>query len=100
MDWVPRLFGVIIQGSQTNWWGVGCPAHCFASGVPTIVLGLALGLSLGFILGGFSCLWVLGFLPPVHQSPSALDQTRQPSDRVRAYLNEPGALAKLRRRRD
>ena len=28
---VARLLGFLLQGSSTNWWGLGCPAHCSGS---------------------------------------------------------------------
>ena len=51
MEWVPSLFGLIVQGSQTNWWSVGCPAHCFGSGIPSFALAFGFGLTSGIILG-------------------------------------------------
>ena len=102
MDWVPKILGVLIQGSQSNWWGIGCPAHCFATGVPSLFLAFGFGLTSGIIIGIGLCLWVFGFgfTHPCPAGSPSLAASRQPSDRVRAYLNESGPILQLRRRRD
>ena len=68
MGWLPRVFGMVVHGSPTNWWGVGCPAHCHTSGLPTVILPLALG----FILGACACLWAFGFVGPAHHLSAVL----------------------------
>ena len=97
MDWIPKGFGLLIQGASTNWWGLGCPAHCHPSGVPTLLLAFGFGTSLGFIFGCLSCLWIFGLLTPSTFGLSC-PASSQPADRVRAYLHEPGPILRFRSR--
>ena len=34
MDCVPKAIGIFASGVHSNWWGLGCPAHCFGSSCP------------------------------------------------------------------
>ena len=46
MDLVPRVLGLLVQGSSSGWWGLGCPAHCsfsFPLAASLILSGFALG---------------------------------------------------------
>ena len=67
-----QVLGLLVNGSASNWWGLGCPAHCSAS----------LGLVVAIWVSGFSCgalaavyyLRVLVFAgPPVSASASSRD---------------------------
>ena len=58
MDWFPRFLGVLIHVSQSNWWGLGCPAHCFAAGVSVPVpkpFGWYLSMGLSPMPGWIFC---------------------------------------------
>ena len=100
MDWIPKAIGFVVQGVNSNWWGIACPAHCFGVGLPSLLVATLLGLSLGFIFGFLLCAWLAGLLPahpPHHPSEPGLGST---SSRLRAYLDEPSAIVRSRRRRD
>ena len=47
------LAGILIQGSESNWWGLGCPSHCRGPGFG--------GLLASYLLGILTvlCLWLL-----------------------------------------
>ena len=64
-----RVLGLFVQGSASNWWGLGCPAHCSGS---LTVLGLAFGFGAPF---GFLCAVIFfstALLLPLPRLPSLL----------------------------
>ena len=89
---VAQLVGFLLQGSASNWWGLGCPAHC-AGSLSILFLALVAGVCLGFILA----LWIFQaslFLPSARrpdlpaESPAASEASRPRSLRLRGYLHE------------
>ena len=97
MEALPKFLGIIAQGIQSNWWGIGCPSHCFSSGLPALVAAYCLGLASGLLLVAFFVL--LHWLPPHLLSPPVSTAPVDPSARVRAYVHESAALGILQRRR-
>lgn len=87
-----RVLGLFVQGSASNWWGLGCPAHCSGS---LTVLGLAFGFGAPF---GFLCAVIFfstALFAPVAQaaftpdpSPLSSSLTRPAALRLRGYLHE------------
>jgi hypothetical protein len=47
MDFVRTFLGLITSGVHNKWWGLSCPAHCFATGLPN-PLASFLDFCLGF----------------------------------------------------
>ena len=90
---VAQILGLLLQGSSTNWFGLGCPAHCSGS---LLVLGLS--FLAGACLGVLLALWFFRaylFLPavqPVFAPDPTPDSTspvpRPRSLRLRGYLHE------------
>ena len=80
MDCVPKAIGIFASGVHSNWWGLGCPAHCFGSGLPALCAAFALGLLIGLIFGALFCAWAFELLPrsrggsgpPISQSQGLL----------------------------
>lgn len=100
MDWAPKVLSFLISGTQSNWWGLACPSHCFASGLASLSASFLIGFLLGILLTASFCLWGLGFLPASVPSPGHLSAGQPPApDRVRAYLNEQSLTTFPRRRR-
>ena len=99
MEWAPKLIGVIASGVQSNWWGISCPSHCFASGLPSILASFSLGLLLGIFLSAIIGLWIFGLLPPRPVRDPSPETPESSLDRLRGYLHEPAVTALQRRRR-
>ena len=66
---------------------MGCWLSCALprSGLPTVLLALALGLSLGFIFGACACLWIFRFLGSAQYQPSQLRHTSAPLRVARSH---------------
>ena len=88
--WVTEVGRLLLAGSGTSWFGVVCPAHCTAS-LPVMFSTFCAGFGFGVI----AVLVVLTYLlfPWVVPSPTTSDPsglTSSPSERLAAYLHEPG----------
>ena len=71
MDLIPKALSFVVQGVNTNWWGIACPSHCFGVGLPGLAASLAVGLLAGFLLGLAFCAWFCGLLPlPARSVPT------------------------------
>ena len=91
MDW-SRALGLLVQGSSSNWWGLGCPAHCSGS---LLILGLTFGFGASFGFLGALFLFRAALLAPAAQTvftsePAAevVQPSRPASLRLRGYLHE------------
>ena len=82
-----QLLGLVVAGSNSGWWGLGCPAHCSSSITLSLVTFAA-----GF---GFGALSVLDLFrgqllvqpSPVHCPASASSGQPTGNPRLRAYLH-------------
>ena len=78
-------------GLATNFWGLGCPAHCGSPAWPTIFLSLIIGIILGFFLC-LLCIYYLlglGLVPPATPSrPSSRPVIQLAASRLRGDLHE------------
>ena len=45
-----NLAGLLIQGSESNWWGLGCPSHFRGPGIG--------GLLASYLLGVLAVIWL------------------------------------------
>ena len=102
MEWAPKLLGFLVSGAHSNWWGIGCPAHCFGSGIPSLALAFLLGLCFGSLVTLALGFWALGLLHPPHPAQAWVSpppSVAPASDRLRAYLDEQSLLPLQRRRR-
>ena len=97
MEVASKLFGFVIQGVQTNWWGLSCPAHCFSAGIPALFCTFIFGLTSGLLLAALFFIWTFGFVRATPSEPPLAPSNSL--DRVRAYLNEPRQTSITRRRR-
>ena len=82
------LANFLVSGASTNWWGIGCPAHCSGSLVVLFLSYLA-GLLSGVILTLFvfrASLLLPAARQAVEQPEVVLQRPR--SLRLRAYLHE------------
>ena len=59
-----QVLGLVLQGSASNWFGLGCPAHCSGS-----VLVLSLALVSGVCIGILVALWPCGSSDPLCSFP-------------------------------
>ena len=44
LELLRSLAGFIVQGSESNWWGLGCPSHCRGPGVGSLLAAYLLGV--------------------------------------------------------
>ena len=89
---VARIFqGVefLRWGLLTNWWGLGCPAHCGTSSFSSWALAFILGFCFGFCLCAALAYYLIGFYLRLtsapHPSPAG---AARPSSRLGGYLYE------------
>lgn len=101
MDWAPKVLRFILSGAQSHWWGLACPSHCFASGLPSLLAAYLLGLLSGLLLAVLLTLWGFGYLPahPPWTLASEASGLVLPPERVKAYVNEQPLIALALRRR-
>ena len=93
-DVLLRSFQLAVEGSRTNYFGLGCPVYCFQPSFATYFLTLIFGFFLGFasvLLGLWLCWSYFGTIP-FHWPPSSQpSEPPRPTDRYSAlagYVNE------------
>jgi len=68
---IKQFLDLLHLGSQSNWWGLSCPAHCGAPSITSLLLALTAGVGLGFSLAVFIALFLLArWTFPIASSPS------------------------------
>ena len=93
-DVLLRSFQLAVEGSRTNYFGLGCPVYCFQPSFATYLLTLFLGFALGLssaVLGLWLCWKHFGtILLPVPSPPSSSDHSRTPDrySKLAGYVNE------------
>ena len=52
LELLRALTAFVLQGSDSNWWGLGCPSHCRGPGIGSLVAAYLLGVLsvLGWLL--------------------------------------------------
>ena len=97
MGW-PQVLSVLVSGSQNNWFGFACPAHCTFS-LPRLLLALATGA----LLGVGSTLYTFRHLifipsPVTVDTPQPVHPPRpRPSVSGNTCMSEPSSSESLRR---
>ena len=76
------------EGSQQNWWGLGCPSHCRGPGVGALIAAFFLGILC--TLGGLGSCWYLLWRPDrtASQGPSRAVISSGARRRLQAYAHE------------
>ena len=85
MNIVPQLVSFVVSGSASNWWGLGCPAHCSSSFTVLLLAGLA-GASLGATLVLYLFRETI-FLKPQAPAVDPPEVKRPAALRLRPYLH-------------
>lgn len=79
---------VVHFGVATNFWGLGCPAHCRGADVGSLAASFLLGFllaSCGALLLGYH--WILRVPEPAVPRPTFLDSPTSVHRRLRGYLH-------------
>ena len=74
------LVSLAVQGSTTNWFGLGCPGHCAGSLSWTLSSG-----AIGFLSGALCTLFLFRFSSPPDPVPAATVPRPPAHLRLRGY---------------
>ena len=66
LDLLKSLLGLLQQGAETNWWGLGCPSHCRGPGLGSLCASFLLGI-LCTVFGYYCWIGVITGARPVSQ---------------------------------
>ena len=85
---VAQVLSLIVSGSSSNWWGLGCPSHCSASfGTYFIVWGS------GFSVGALAAVFYLRVL--IISSPASASSPVPPRDSPAPRGHLPASSSRL-----
>ena len=88
LGFVAPLLKLLQEGSQQNWWGFYCPAHCQGPGLGALFAAYLLGILSAFF--GLASYWYLLWCPArgVQLEPSRAVISSGARQRLRAYSYE------------
>ena len=85
LELLRSLLLLVQQGSESNWWGIVCPAHCRGLGVGGLVASYLLGFLSATVLAAV-CLYFRATFSVVRATPEVAFQAPSPQQAPRRRL--------------